>query len=97
MYVKENKKQNKKKISELNSGALFKCGDSYFIRTSAEVYRHRGTVTGVSLCCDSCPEYEFNEYYEPINAICVSDGRPCCFRYSESVEVFPDAFISLGE
>lgn len=97
MNVKENKKQNEKKISEIKPGTLFKYGDLYFIRTSAEVYRRRETITGCTLSCNSYPEYNFNEWYESIEAICVSDGRPRSFRYCELVEVFPDAFISVGD
>lgn len=96
MKVKKNKKQNEKKISEIKPGTLFKHHDLYFIRTSSTVYYRHETVTGISLSCDSCPEYNFNDWYEPIEAICVSDGAPCSFRYCEVVEVFPDAFISVG-
>lgn len=39
MKIKENKKQNEKKISEIKPGTLFKYGDLYFIRTSDTVYR----------------------------------------------------------
>lgn len=94
MKIKENKKQNKRLISEIKPGTLFKYGDSYYIRTSA-VYRRNETITGFTLCCDSRPEFESNEWYEPIEAICVSDGKPMGFSYSELVEVFPDAFISV--
>lgn len=97
MIVKENKKQNEKKISEIKPGTLFKYGNFYFIRTSDTVYRRNTTVTGISLCCDSRPEYDFNDWYEPIEAICVSDGRPMSFRYGELVEVFPDAFIAVRD
>lgn len=95
MKIKENKKQNEKKISEIEPGTLFKHGDLYFIRTSAEVYRLNRTVTGISISCDSRPEYDFNDWYEPIEAICVSDGKPRSFRYCELVEVFPDAFVNV--
>ncbi len=98
MNVKDNRKQDKKKISEIKPGTLFKYGDSYFIRTSDSVYRRRETLTGFSVCCcNSQPEYNFNEWYEPIEAICVSDGKPRGFVYCELVEVFPDAFISVGD
>ena len=97
MNVKENKKQNEKKISEIKPGTLFKYGDSYFIRTSDTVYRRRETITGCTLSCNSYPEYNYNEWYEPIEAICVSDGKPMGFRYCELVEVFPDAFIAVGD
>ena len=95
MNVKDNRKQNKRLISEIKPGTLFKYGDLYFIRTSNTVYRLNETITGFSLCCDSRPEFEFNEWYEPIEAICVSDGKPMSFRYFELVEVFPDAFIAV--
>lgn len=97
MKIKENKKQNEKKISEIKPGTLFKYGDLYFIRTSEEVCRRRNTVTGITTCCNSRPEYDEVIWYESIEAICVSDGRPRSFRYDELVEVFPNAFISLGE
>ena len=98
MNVKDNRKQNEKKISEIKPGTLFKYGDLYFIRTSSTVYCRHETVIGVSLSCNSRPEYNYNEWYDPIEAICVSDGTPRGFIYnSELVEVFPDAFISLGE
>lgn len=97
MNVKENKKQNEKKISEIKPGTLFKHSDLYFIRTSDTTYCRRTTVTGISLSCDSCPEYNFNDWYEPIEAICVSNGLPRSFRYCELVEVFPDAFISVRD
>ena len=96
MNVKENKKQNEKKISEIKPGTLFKYGDSYFIRTS-NLYRRNETITGFSLCCNSSPELNYNEWYEPIEAICVLDGKPMGFRYCELVEVFPDAFIAVGD
>ena len=97
MNVKDNRKQDKKKISEIKPGTIFKHGDLYFIRTSDEVCRRRTTVTGISLCCDSRPEYDEVIWYEAIEAICVSDGRPRSFRYCELVEVFPKAIICLDE
>lgn len=97
MNVKDNRKQDKRLISEIKPGTLFKHGDSYFIRTSDTVYCQHKTVTNISLCCDSLPEYNFNDWYEPIEAICVSDGRPRSFRYCELVEVFPKAVICLDE
>ena len=97
MKIKENRKQGKRLISEIKPGTLFKYGNFYFIRTSDTVYRRNTTVTGMSLSCDSCPEYNYTDWYEPIEAICVSDGGPRSFRYCELVEVFPDAFISVGD
>ena len=97
MNVKDNRKQDKKKLSEIKPGTLFKHGDLYFIRTSDTVYCRCTTVTGISLSCNSRPEYNFNDWYEPIEAICVSNGLPRSFRYYELVEVFPKAVICLDE
>ena len=95
--MKVEEKRNKRLISEIEPGTLFKFGDLYFIRVPDTVYCQKRSVVGVSLSCDSRPEYEYNAWYDPIEAICVSDGKPGSFRYCELVEVFPDAFISLGE
>ena len=97
MNVKDNRKQNKKKISEIKPGTLFKLGDLYFIRTDYSVYRERTNIVSMKCCFDTTPEYEINNWYEHVNAISVLDGMPYSFSSNELVEVFPKAVICLDE
>ena len=97
MNVKDNRKRDKKKISEIKPGTLFKLGDLYFIRTDYSVYRERTNIVGLKCCVNTSAEYEFNNWYEPVNAISVLDGMPYSFSSKELIEVFPKAVICLDE
>ena len=98
MKVKESKKSNVRLFSEIKPGTLFKYGDDYFIKVDGFLYRKRQTITNVKVSCgDAFPECEFNEWDEPVEAICVQTGKAERFRQLELVEALPDAFISLED
>ena len=98
MNVKDNRKQDRRPyLVEIEPGTLFKHGDSYYIKTNRSVYQERTNIVGMKCCIDTPPEYEFDDWYEPVNAISVHNGMPHSFPLNEVVEVFPKAIICLDE
>ena len=98
MKVNEPKQKNKKLFSEIEPGTLFKSGDLYFIKIKDYVFRKNQSIRNVKVSCSNCfPEFDFNEWDESVEAICVENGKAWPFRQSELVEVFPKAVICLDE